>query len=504
MRGKRVLSGLRNEKGSLLLVTYFVVAILLGIGAAFLMLVSSESRIAERQRLTTIAFHITEAGVEKGLYELKQDFINASGTPSWSDGDINGYSIGPDTADFYTIPYSSTSLNDGTYLVELKNVAGSSDDIWIRSTGTISGVSHTISIYTKMVSLSSWEYAIFAGSGATGTMINGVVDIRGSVIVLGDGLADGDYAMDLGGTAEIVGNNYSTLDAGLLAKVPPLPTTTFNGEVVETLNAELRVKKGLVGLSGASSVGEIDVSGNSVKETVDAVYVTDGWGGNQGANQVFSDNGSAQAYDLEDAMAFPSLSDPYPGYADYQDYLKNTGYVLTAAEAATLANLNPNTPAFAYGDANGSISMDGTGNLAIDGIVYLDNDADLVLNKDGTAKTVTYTGSGSILVTGNVHIDASLVTAGNNSFPTNIMGIMTPKNISFTDSDLDVMGLFYAENSVIAQKQTDIVGTIVSNYFDMGTNVPAIYQVPEVANNLPPGLIGADARWYMVVAWLKS
>ena len=256
MHKRQRLRMLKSEKGSLLLVTYFVIAILLGIGAAFLMLVSSESRVAERQRLTTVAFHIAEAGVEKGMYDLKQDFINASGTPSWSDGDINGYTIGPDTENYYTIPYSSTGLNNGTYTVELKNIIGSSDDIWVRSTGTIGGVSHTISVYVKMVSLSSWEYAIFAGRGASGTMINGVVDIRGSVIVLGDGLEDGDYAIDLGGTAEIVGNNYSTLDADLQAKVPALPTTTFNEETVETLQAELRVKKGLVGVSGSASVGE--------------------------------------------------------------------------------------------------------------------------------------------------------------------------------------------------------------------------------------------------------
>jgi hypothetical protein len=31
----------------------------------------------------------------------------------------------------------------------------------------------------------------------------------------------------------------------------------------------------------------------------------------------------------------------------------------------------------------------------------------------------------------------------------------------------------------------------VSNYFDMGTNVPAIFQVPSLADNLPQGMVGA-------------
>ena len=492
---------LKDTKGSAIVIAYFVIVVLLGIGASFLLLATNESRMSERQRLTTTAFHIAEAGIERGLYDLRMDFINATGSPSWSDGDINGFSIGPDTTDYYTIPYESTSLNGGSYTVELKNVFVSGDNVWVRSTGTIGGVSHTIRVYVRMVSLSPWDYAIFAGSGASGSMVNGNVDIRGSVLILGNGLEDGDYAIDMGGTAEIVMNNYSTLNATLKAKVPALPTVVFNGETVETLTSVLRVKKGIVGVSGNAEVGQADIPGNSVKETVDGVYTNDGFGGNQGTNNVFSDNGTSTAYDLGDSVVFPSLSDPYPGYASYQAYLKSIAYVPTAEEAATLANLTPSSN-FSYGNVNkGSISMDGNGNLTVSGIIYIDNGGNLKMSgKDG----ILYTGKGSILVTGNAEIATNLLTPGNNSFPTNILGIMTPNNISFTTAQLDVMGVFYAENSIIAQKQTDILGTFVSNYFDMGTNVPAIYQVPQVSNNLPPGMIAQNSRWYMVVGWIKS
>ena len=83
------------------------------------------------------------------------------------------------------------------------------------------------------------------------------------------------------------------------------------------------------------------------------------------------------------------------------------------------------------------------------------------------------------------------------------MGIMTPNNIDMNEAGIDVMGLFYGETEVTVQKQTDIMGTIVSNYFDMGTNVPSIYQVPEVVNNLPTGMIGTSSTFYMVVVWQK-
>jgi hypothetical protein len=147
--------------------------------------------------------------------------------------------------------------------------------------------------------------------------------------------------------------------------------------------------------------------------------------------------------------------------------------------------------------------MDGSGNLTVSGIVYIDG-GNLNMAKSGSNKTITYTGKGSILVTGTAQIDVNLVTSGSSSFPTNIIGIMTPNTIGFNEAQIDVMGVFYAEDQITSQKQTDIVGTIVSNFFDMGTNVPKIYQVPEVANNLPPGMIGQSSNWIMkIVSWQK-
>ena len=81
---------------------------------------------------------------------------------------------------------------------------------------------------------------------------------------------------------------------------------------------------------------------------------------------------------------------------------------------------------------------------------------------------------------------------------------MTPGNITFNEANINDMGLFYAEGQVTVQKQTDITGTIVSNYFDFGTNVPSIFQVPDAADNLPPGMISGTGSWIMkIVSWQK-
>lgn len=487
-----------DQRGSVLLIAYFVVVVLLGIGASFVVLAVSEIETAERQHLTAVAFHLAEAGIERGLSDLRQDFITDNSSESWTDGDIHDYTIGPDTENYYTIPYTSTALNNGTYTVQLKNVSGTTGDIWIRSIGTIGGVSQTLTVYVRMFSTSPWNYAISAGSGASGSMVNGNVDIRGSVLILGSGLNPGDLAIDLGGTAEFVGNNYRTLDATLRKKVPDLKTIVIDGETVETLEAKLYVKRGIVGLSGSSTVGEINVAGNAYKETADGVFINDGFGGNQGAASVHSDNGTTNTYDMGDKVVFPSLSQPFMGYSTYQEYLRNNALILTNE----LNNITTSS-SFSYSNANGSISMDGAGNLTISGIVYVDGGNSVNFIDKG--KTINYTGKGSVLSTGNVQVDVNLLTAGNNSFPNNNIGFMTPNNITLgTTAQMDAMGLFYAEKQITCSKQTDILGTLVSNYFDMGKNVPAIYQVPEAIKHLPPGIIGGNTYWYMIVGWIKS
>lgn len=486
---------LYDKKGSLLIISYLVIFVLLALGAAFIAMSVNESRIAERQRRTTLVFHIAEAGIERAIYDLRQDFITDASSPSWADGNINGLAIGPNTASFYSTGYNSTSLNGGSYAVQLKNVSGITDAIWVRSTGTLGDVQQTIEVYAKIVNLSPWNNAIFAGAGASGAMVNGNVNIRGSVHILGSGIQSTDLVVDLGGTAEIIGNNYKDLAASLKAKIPALPTTTVNGETVETLSAVLRVKRGIVGLSGSATAGEANVTGNAYKETIDAAYVTDGYAGSQGATNVHSDNGTNSAYDLGDTVTFPSLNCGGTYCDGY--YTSATGFNSDAVVINSNVSITPTTNIAQVTSGSNSFQVV-NGNIIISGKVYIKG----TLTMSGTGN-VTYNGTGTILTSGNVQINTNLVTNGNNSFPANILGIMTPDTIDFDKANIDVMGLFYGEAKVKAEKQTDIVGTIVSNYFDF-PQVPSIFQVPDVINHLPAGLLGQSASWVMkIVSWQK-
>jgi hypothetical protein len=388
-----------------------------------------------------------------------------------------------------------------------------------------------------------WENAIFAGAGQAGGLINGNVSIHGSVHLLGDSLLDGAMALaaiDLSGTS-LIHNNYVGVPAYLQARVPALPQTVVEGETVYTLEAKLRAKAGLVGMSGNSEIGEPQIAGNNYKETMDGLFVTSGWTGNSVIDDgdrgdptaAYSDNGWDETYDLGDKVPFPLLTDDWRDAdtgAKVQDPSTGTWYthqdyfnqVLVASPTnpsdGTYTGdivLNVRTGKFYWNATTGQVlngSLPVTQPAATDDYIWFDSATDMLkvngqvringnlsFTGQGGDRTVNYSGRAALLVYGDVTIDTNLITCNNgvktntaNSFPVNnILGIMASNNMVVGSSaQLDIMGAFYAQNKITSAKQTNVMGTFVSNYFDMGTNVPNIYQVPALADNLPLGMIG--------------
>lgn len=386
-------------------------------------------------------------------------------------------------------------------------------------------------VVVRTVDVNVWRNAIFAGSGQAGGLVNGNVSIHGSVHLLGTDLiegADAIAALDLSG-ASLIHNNYTGLSADLRARVPALPRTTFNGEDVETLNASLRVRNGLVELSGNSEIGEPNLPGNSLKETMDGTYVNDGWGGNATLDDgdrgdptsVFSDNGWDETYDLGSRVPMPFLTNDWrdPGTGDtrfnsaagrnytHSEYFHTvltgtpkTGPVTINAgsnfyyNATRPAEVNPASrqPTDDYIFFNATTNV-----MEINGQIEINGDL-TITRGGGNDKTIHYTGRGAVLVNGNATLDTDLLAINPNgtttlSYPVNsCFGIMASGDMTVGSlSQLTLMGAFYAQGRIRSLRQTTIIGTFVSNYFDMGTNVPDIYQVPALADNLPLGMIGA-------------
>ena len=409
-----------------------------------------------------------------------------------------------------------------------------------------------VEVVMEAANINVWTNAIFAGSGQAGNLINGNVSIHGSVHLLGDELEEGDVAvaaLDLSGTS-LIHNNYDGLSNDLRTRVPTPPTTVVDGETVETLDAKLRVKNGLVGLSGNSEIGQPAQTGNTIKELMDGVYVNDGWTGNGldadgNPINVYSDNGFDNPYDLGSAIPFPTFADDggrdhlayyletnanvlqglqhvYDGdmeiEADENFYWNATlgievvggtvgiGLMPTAATLSTLAN-----QFYVWFDAT-SNRMYINGRIPVDGNIVMDRGS-------GNDSSISYTGKGSLLAYdanssgdgGDVAIEVNLrsmnangTTAG--SFPgNNLIGIMAEDDMELgIDSQLEIMGGFYAQDQIILNKQTTIMGTIVGDMFNMGGQVPDIYQVPELVNEWETvmRMIGAETvRFVSPLAW---
>lgn len=493
---------------------------------------------ANRDDRRNTTFFLAEAGVE---YVVSKT--------------VEALTLNPDSLTSTTYGSEITAVLDSLRSGATGSVtltAGSGMTATITSSATYRGITERIRVRVKFRNVGVWNNAVFAGIGQSGRGINGNVDIRGSVHILGEGDpfsdtngngkwdpaesftdengngvfdpgepfadADGngvwapaepyqdrnlngaydppltatDLATDVSGSANI-GNNYSGIPVALSSKIPGLSTITYKGEFVQSLGAELRVKHGKVNISGAAVVGSANVAGNSVKETVDGSYVSDGYGGNQGASGVHSDNGTAQGYDLGDRVGFPTLLDPYRDPATGIEYASRESFLDATSLVFTESNIKSGTPSFTHSDANGnSISWDDiTKTLTINGIVRINGNLDMC----SKGSTMYYAGRGTMFSKGTVKVHGSVMPK--TMFPTtDVMGVIAKYDIEFAtgigESQLNGAGAWYAQRKIVSAKQNQFAGTYVADYFDMGTNVPSIYQVPTLATNLPPGMPGAE------------
>jgi hypothetical protein len=290
------------------------------------------------------------------------------------------------------------------------------------------------------------------------------------------------------------------MPASLMAQVPAIPTVGG----VATLGTEVRVKHGMISMNGTATIGTSSiVDGGLSKNTVDGMYVNDGYTGNKGSSAVFSDNGTANQYDLGNlGIQFPIINGiGAQNYVDksgttwstQQNYLDNNS--LTIPVNTILAS----TTAFSYSDANGnSISFTpGTpGQLNIQGVIKVVGNLQIGAN----GSNIAYSGNGTIYSTQSINVDGNLLPASGKVFPTTArIGLIAAQNLNLAtgsgSSQLSMAGAFYAQGTIQSAKQNQIAGTFVASYYNMGTNVPNIYQVPTLSSNMPPAMPG-DKHYY--------
>jgi hypothetical protein len=548
----------RGRRGSALLLTIFLLMVVFTLGAGLVSLTTSGLMRSRDDMLRAQALDATEAGIEAAISQWRKDGTLPQNGAAGSLSTTSGYT--------HQLPA------DGTGGAKVIDCTG-----WATLGPRTLRRRLRVPVTRNQEDLSVWDNAVFGGVGQAGKSINGNVIIRGKMHLLGDGepytdvdhdghwdnnetytdsnhnnqydlnepftdtdhdghrdaqesftdmngngvcdppLTVTDLAEEISGNAN-VGNNYSGMSSTLRSLLPSCLTESFGGETVESLSAKLRVKHGRVDISGSATVGDPNVTGGSppCKETMNGVYVSDGFGGTAGTGHVYSDNGHAHDYDLKnlkdeagnDRIRFPDVITPTTienvSYNSHMDYLSQHSLHLDTQGNPPTVTLKP-TESFSASNSYGSISVDGnTGRLTISGIVYIEGD--LVLDKDhGNAsykETFTYSGRGTLAATGSIYVNSNLLPVS--CFPDpDAIGLCARRRIELAndggDAQLKMAGAFYAQEKVVTGKQTEIGGTLVASYYEL-SNVPHIFQVPKLAYwdsvlqkypYLPPGLPGA-------------
>lgn len=428
---------------------------------------------------------------------------------------------------------------------------------YVTCTANYGGFTKSFRTLIKEKDVGIWNNAVFAGVGASGQAINGNVQIRGSVHILGDGepytdaagigtyfagdpftdsnhngvwdpgepytdsLHVGHYVgpdpyNDVNGNgvydppltqtslddsmsgAAYIGNNYYGIPSNLATMIPVAPQVGG----VETLSTEVRSKHGQISISGTASIGTSSVvNGGLAKATVDGMYVNDGYTGNKGSASVFSDNGTTNTYDLGNlgitmpiiyGIGAQAYTDPNGVvWPSLDNYYQNNGML------CVIPTITSTTTAFSFGPDNKGNSISFTPKngsnpavLTVNGVIRLAADLQL-----GSKDTITYKGNGTIYDQGTINIDGDVVPASGQTFPTSArVGFVARKDMNLAcgngSSQLTMAGAFYAQGTIKSAKQNNIAGTFVASYFDMGTNVPAIFQCPTLPYNMPPAMPG--------------
>ncbi len=446
---------------------------------------------------------------------------------------------------FFQTLYTNVNVDtygDGsTYTLKLGLL--NSNKMTIRAEGTGQLQSRkTVDVRVEVRPLSVWNNAIFAGGGGTGLRINGNALIAGSVHILGQGLGPAGTAADFAGGGGIF-NWYNGLDVttpggNFLGKLPNINPST--------LDAEIRVKEGQIEMnSGAARAGngtaDVDVDGNpipaGIKRRVDGTYTEYGFAGSFGDQYVYSDNGLYAKYDLPAAfnISFPSLCSPGPcGLPGTHEFWLDAnsfdptpflppGATTTNPDLTVNLTIYADTPSFDVPGGLNRLAWDSISQtLTVQGIIRISG-AIILGGTTGPTKieTINYTtmGVGGTLYakkadptnwfvdsTAGTHevsirINSSLLPLG--TYPTvDTLGLIAKDQLVMDRPDKRVAAAVFAENLVKVKKQYQVVGSIVTRFFDMGINVPRIYQMPNLAKYLPPGMPGGQTfNFVKILSW---
>jgi hypothetical protein len=555
-----------REDGMAILVTMIVMLVVSLLGATLVTLGQIDYDISAFYRSRTSARHLADSGLEATFADIKSDYLDdprnnwsqawlnmessppspLSPFPDPEGSEINGVtltelSLSPNP--YPGTPYAMggpVGLGNGSYRriiwlppsVTPSPSGGNAYQIGIRtrSIGSEGGPATPASVTIDAViaievsGSSPYDSGLFIGHGESGQLMSGErVRVAGSVHAVG---APG-VRFRFRRSYQV--NHYTgieNIDSGfgpLAIKIPTPGTTEFNGEVVSTLHATFRMKEGNAQLQAGGMLGEADVSGDGIKETLNAVH------SDAKINpmpRVHAD--VVAAYDMDEDLSFPSLSDPYTDpdtgayYATYSSWLDSHAYRPPLGGDLII---DSDTESFSYVDPSGRgyISWDAAAEmLTIDGVIKVDGQ--VKMGKTGPSggdllTAIKYQGTGAIYATDKIEIHKDLYPSGQfladgpdaDALIDGNLGLIAGTDMQILTgagqtSNLKIMATLFAERKIEIKEPANIAGALVTNFLDVrGADFVNLWHVPRAGSIYPlgmptggmtPGISGFVRDWF--------
>jgi Tfp pilus assembly protein PilX len=517
---------LKRNAGFALVTTLLIAVVITILVFGVAMTGMIDRMVSRNQKSANSAYYVAQAGLQHYKLLVFRNLVeyDAGSRAGWCENPILSGIRNPETGEVLEPGDTSPAVNFGTGTYEVSLVVND-DYLVLKSVGEADGGTATVQLVASVGAgpSTAWENALFAnGEAGSAKTINGHVGVHGSLhIVNGDAEIQEVTDFSVSGNAGI----YNTYDYGgnqtdfftQLNRVLPIPPSGTNATL--DLCARVKVKRGNLVLDGNARMGTEAAPVRSLHlESGKHLYAKDvklddeEHANELGANVHVShpSDGSLYSsyapYDLE----MPVLKDNYPHeVTGWFDAYSESGAIAAGCAwlfqdgVATLPPLNSTDGTQRVcGNGGNYISWkmtDGVPHFEIQGNVNL-NGAALTFNtRQGSVKEIRYSGAGSLrlgsetpkIKAGKVQINTSLAPLGSSGsakkFPENALGLVTNGDveIDITSTDVPLVMLAYVAGTTSIKKQTHIVGSVVTDAFDISANVahvmyhPAARQVAE-------------------------
>jgi len=479
---RRLVEHMQDEDGSVLIAVIGIMLLLTAVAIGAYAMSSDNLFQTQREKLSTQALHVADAGLDEGMWRLQVQGQNAVGSFNF---------IPPSNTASATV----TVTQNAPFLFTVAATARSTSNPNVKR-----------SVYTQVFSMSLWNFVMATnsaspiGSGGGHFNGNGLLDgpfyIRGSLdFTSGNSAFTGGPLFVKKG--DIVLSGSSSIGTGA-----QLVDVYCDGHVPAPGSANWHVSKGGTVNANVPEI-QLPALGNSqltedrataVTESTDGSQGTEGKGGPNQELLPAADRGGVAVGTAQ------SLSGQYKVVDDDTSSNRSLSAGLVLDQSGPAFGLPSDDFAF-YDDP--ATPGDPTKVLYVRGTVFIDGPL--------TIGNVRYVGNGTLVVNGNININGNLLpyTAFPNPDALGLAAASPPADqpsvsgaISMNGSNgSQVTAALYAGYSFNMNYVNQVLtGSILSQVVGLGHN-GTVHTVPSLPTYLPPSLPGGDGDMTFPSSW---